>query len=157
LLLRYSILTINNLKRRGWQLPNRCIICFKEEESIEYAKEIRAYIHNNTQNHIQPSTRYRRGDITMIMDKREHIQWRRLELTTDFVIWRERYARTNYCFFYTSGSGTWKTVQSHLVIVYIYGCVWMVRNNVVFTIAVLFSVSNHSNTKNKIENNSKTV
>jgi hypothetical protein len=44
-------------------------------------------------NHIQPSTRYRRGDITMIMDKRKHIHWRRLELTTDFVIWRERYAR----------------------------------------------------------------
>jgi hypothetical protein len=50
-------------------------MCFGEEESIdhlfqgyEYVKEIRAYIHDNTQNHTQPSSRYRRGDITMIID-----------------------------------------------------------------------------------------
>jgi hypothetical protein len=49
-------------------------MCFKEEESIdhlfqgcEYAKEIRAYIHDNTQNRIQPSSRYRRGDIAIII------------------------------------------------------------------------------------------
>jgi zinc-binding in reverse transcriptase len=78
LLLRYSILIIDNLKKRGWQLPNRCIMCLSAEESINhlfqdcgYIREIRTYIHDNTQMHNQPSARYRRGDISMISDKRE--------------------------------------------------------------------------------------
>jgi zinc-binding in reverse transcriptase len=100
LILRYSILTIYNLKKRGWQLPNRCIMCFSAEESINhlfqdcgYIREIRTYIHDNTQVHNQPSTKYQRGDISMISDKREDMHWRRLELTNVFVIWRERRAR----------------------------------------------------------------
>jgi zinc-binding in reverse transcriptase len=99
LILRYSILTINNLKKRGWQLP-KCIMYFSAEESINhlfqdcgYIRETRTYIHDNTQIHNQPSTKYRRGDISMISDKREDMQWRRLKLTTVFVIWRERCAR----------------------------------------------------------------
>jgi zinc-binding in reverse transcriptase len=93
LLLRYSILTVDNLKKCGWQLPNRCIMCLKDEESIEhlfqeceFAKEIRTYVHDNTQNHTQPSLRYRMGDIAMIVDKTESSYWRRLELITDFVL-----------------------------------------------------------------------
>jgi hypothetical protein len=38
-------------------------------QGCEYAKEIKIYIHDNTQNHTQPSSRYQRGDITMIIDK----------------------------------------------------------------------------------------
>jgi hypothetical protein len=74
-------------------------MCLKDEKSIEhlfqecdFAKEIRTYIHDNTQNHTQPSLRYRRGDIAMIVDKIESSHWRILELITDFVLWRERCA-----------------------------------------------------------------
>lgn len=31
-----KILTQDNLKRRGFQLPNRCILCKVEEESIDH-------------------------------------------------------------------------------------------------------------------------
>jgi hypothetical protein len=73
---------------------------FSAEESINhlfqdcgYIRETRTYIHDNTQIHNQSSTRYQRGDISMISDKREDMQWRRLKLTNVFVIWRERCAR----------------------------------------------------------------
>lgn len=31
-----KILTLDHLQSRGWNLANRCIICLKEEESVDH-------------------------------------------------------------------------------------------------------------------------
>ena len=31
-----KILTLDRLQKRGWQLPNRCFLCFCEEENVNH-------------------------------------------------------------------------------------------------------------------------
>jgi hypothetical protein len=50
---------------------------------------IRNYIHDETQRHLPINDNYQRGDLNIIVQKEENIHWRRLQLTTCFVIWRE--------------------------------------------------------------------
>jgi zinc-binding in reverse transcriptase len=100
LMLRNAILTVDNLKKRGWQMINMCHMCYNAEEIVhnlfaecQYIKEIRFYIHDVIQNHRSISTPYRNGRNKSILDVSQNKHWRRLKIVTCFVIWRERCAR----------------------------------------------------------------
>jgi zinc-binding in reverse transcriptase len=100
LMLRNAILTVDNLQRRGWQLANICHMCGKAEETIshlftgcKYVKEIRCYIYDIKQTHRSVSTAYRAGRYQFILDTRQNKHWKRMEIITCFVIWRERCTR----------------------------------------------------------------
>jgi hypothetical protein len=58
---------------------------FFEECSV--MKEIRGYVHDETQRHVQLQARYRRGDISLIVDTNVNIHWRQMELVICFVLW----------------------------------------------------------------------
>jgi zinc-binding in reverse transcriptase len=98
LVLRNSILTLDNLKKRGWQMPNRCCLCFQEEESVNHifkgcklTTEIRKYVCKVWQLRGQhPPSKYERGDFQMAIDQSISAQWRSLVIITCFIIWRER-------------------------------------------------------------------
>jgi zinc-binding in reverse transcriptase len=100
LMLQNAILTVDNLQKRGWQLANVCHMCYNAEETIphlfiecQYIKEIRCYIHDMTQTHRFISTKYRAGQYHFILDTSQNEHWKRMEIITCFVIWRERCRR----------------------------------------------------------------
>jgi hypothetical protein len=68
-------------------------MCYQEEKTVDHLfteceiiKEIRIYIHDEIQRYLPSSEKYRRGDISIIMELGEIIQWRRLQLVTCFII-----------------------------------------------------------------------
>jgi zinc-binding in reverse transcriptase len=95
-MLKNIILTIDNLSKRGWQLTSICYRCFQEEESVKHLfqeckiiKDIRGYLHNITLAHKQPCDQYKQGNIWLAADTEKNMHWRRLEVVTCFVTWRE--------------------------------------------------------------------
>jgi hypothetical protein len=75
-------------------------MCGKAEETIshlftgcQYVKEIRCYIHDMKQTHRPVSTAYRADMYHFILDARQNTHWKRMEIITCFVIWRERCTR----------------------------------------------------------------
>jgi zinc-binding in reverse transcriptase len=81
-----TTLTMNNLKRRWWQLVSICHMCF----DVQFIREIHCYIHDIAKNHRIVFTNYRRWHYQLMLGTRENIYWRRMKVITFFVIWRER-------------------------------------------------------------------
>lgn len=100
LMLRNSILTTDNLIKRGWQIPNICHICKEQAESVHHLfseckeiKWIREYIHDEVASRRSLCIPYKVGEFYLMLDIKEPTYWRSLEVTTCFVVWRERCAR----------------------------------------------------------------
>lgn len=91
-LVNNRLLTIDNLRKRGFPITNRCVMCYCDAESAVYMVE-----------HCSFATEmYRRMDITTTMRTHTIDALLRLEnnkkargtsLVAMFVIWRERCAR----------------------------------------------------------------
>lgn len=58
LMLRNRILTIDNLVRRGWEIPNRCVLCKRAAETVE---------------HMYNECQYTPGVINQLLTRTEHI------------------------------------------------------------------------------------
>jgi zinc-binding in reverse transcriptase len=101
LILNNKLLTTDNLIKRGWIIPNICHMCKQDQGTSRHlfttcstATQLRQYIvqtlpatspqcHNYTDEN--PNT--------LLLSPTENSQWRQLELTTNFVLWRERCRR----------------------------------------------------------------
>lgn len=99
LMLRRKILTVDNLIRKGWQMPNRCIMCKSAQETVQhlfgtctYITQLVQVISNTMQGmpHCQyfTDTRYEEA---IVISRYKFI--RKLQLTVCFVLWRERCRR----------------------------------------------------------------
>jgi zinc-binding in reverse transcriptase len=100
LLLRNVILTIHNLRKRWWQMPSICSMFYQEEKTFahlftkcSFIKQLRIYIHDDVKACTVYSLSFKQGNIFSMIVDTEDIKWRRLQMTTCFVIWRERCAR----------------------------------------------------------------
>jgi zinc-binding in reverse transcriptase len=100
LVLRNKILTIDNLARRGWTLPNMCYLCRAQQESCQhlfvscsFTRELRRFMTAILPYspicmdyiHLELVSEVLIGEYNLI--------WRQLEATTIFVLWRERCRR----------------------------------------------------------------
>jgi hypothetical protein len=72
-------------------------ICYQKQQFVKHlftdckaTKEIREYVHDETQRYMSTSDKYRRWDFILILNKRQPIQWRQLELTTNLICYMER-------------------------------------------------------------------
>jgi zinc-binding in reverse transcriptase len=75
--LRNAILTVDNLKRRGWQMVNICYMCYNEEETVQHLfskcvfdKQIRRYIHDDIAFNHSFSADYTEGDPWLITNEK---------------------------------------------------------------------------------------
>jgi zinc-binding in reverse transcriptase len=96
LLLRNAILTIDNLRKRGWQMPSICTMCYQEEKTVahlftkcSFIKQLRIYIHDDVKPCTICSLCFKQRDIFSMIVDAEDIKWRRLQMTTCFYIWLE--------------------------------------------------------------------
>jgi zinc-binding in reverse transcriptase len=87
------ILTTYNLQGRSWQLVNVCPMCHREEESVQYlfsdcqfVKELRKYIYDVLRQHNSPNIAYKELNQRLVLDNESCMKWRRVEITTCFVI-----------------------------------------------------------------------
>jgi hypothetical protein len=71
-------------------------MCFQTEKTVQHlfiectlAKEIKTYINDDVDILSDPSFNYKQGNLKIIIDPRENLQWRRLQTTTCFIIWQE--------------------------------------------------------------------
>jgi zinc-binding in reverse transcriptase len=99
LALHNKILTTNNLTKRDFQIPNMCHLCRVQQEIVQhlfqecaYTVRLREYLLQ-----IMPN---RYSQINQLASTKEillsthfDIYWKNLEITTIFVLWRERFRR----------------------------------------------------------------
>lgn len=100
LAIRNSILTHDNLRKRGWEIVSRCVLCKKEMETgkhlfqeCPYTRQLYAKLQNfrpSAQWSATPTIEITNRDNTGNM-KQEH---KTAMLVMQFVIWRERCARS---------------------------------------------------------------
>lgn len=98
LMLRRRILTVDNLVRRGWHLPNRCCLCKRAEETMDhlfrdcnYTLALRAIIISFSRTagciHFQNNSYWQ-----AILNSR-YKEIKRLQIVICFVTWKERCRR----------------------------------------------------------------
>jgi zinc-binding in reverse transcriptase len=93
---RNRILTIDNLVRTGWQLPNMCYLCRAHQESVQhifhqcsFTTQVRDYMTSTLPN--QPPRYYVTGStMDSLLMNQDSMEWKRVDATTIYVIWRER-------------------------------------------------------------------
>jgi zinc-binding in reverse transcriptase len=88
-MLRNTILTVDNLKKRGWQMTNVCHMCYNTEETLhhlftdyQYIKEVRYYIDDVIQNYRSVNTNYRSGRYQFILDIAQEKHWKKIKIVT---------------------------------------------------------------------------
>jgi zinc-binding in reverse transcriptase len=98
-MLNDSILTIDNLRRRGFQLTNICPLCWKDNETVQhlfyscsYTTNIRSYIQATMLGSSAPSITQTTTDFLLSRDQDK--RQKQLEVTIIFTLWKERYRRT---------------------------------------------------------------
>jgi zinc-binding in reverse transcriptase len=96
LMLKNFILTTDNLKKRGWQLPSFCYMCARAEETVQHLftecetiQNIISYMNDVIFMHMNHSNSYKNSEIKMILDHTGDLYWRRLQFFTCFIVWRE--------------------------------------------------------------------
>jgi disulfide oxidoreductase YuzD len=98
---RNKILTIDQMIRRGWIVTNMCYLCRENLETrnhifreCSYATQLRQYVMAAIPVTRQPCQAYlsATNDIDILIEGHS-MYWRQMELTTIFVIWRERCRR----------------------------------------------------------------
>jgi zinc-binding in reverse transcriptase len=97
-MLSNKILTIDNMIKKGWAIPNMCYLCRNDLEMVRhicsecsFTQQLRAYITNMVpleQDSCRAFTLQASADI--IIQKENHMYWRQLEVVTVFTIWKER-------------------------------------------------------------------
>jgi hypothetical protein len=72
-------------------------MCARDEEMIQHlfidcetVRHIRSYIHDVVFMHWSHSDLYKKGELKTILDHAGELHWRRLQLFTCFIDWRER-------------------------------------------------------------------
>jgi zinc-binding in reverse transcriptase len=72
LMLKNFILTTDNLKKRGWQLPSFCYMCARAEETVQHLftecetiQNIRSYMNDVIFMHMSHSNSYKNSEIKM--------------------------------------------------------------------------------------------
>lgn len=95
LMLRNKILTIDNLVKRGWNMPNRCCLCQREEESVTHLFTHCLYIKIviNTLMMTNENMDFRQGNYKKCILNRTNRNIAKSQVTLCFVTWRERCAR----------------------------------------------------------------
>lgn len=95
-MLQDKILTIQNLKRRGWEMPNRCSLCCKQEETVKHMFMLCQYTKRVMQmvERMQPEMagllvrgKYKHNILNAAQRKIKEIK-----VVICFIIWRERCA-----------------------------------------------------------------
>lgn len=93
LAMRNRILTIDNLKKKGMCIVNRCVMCRQHEETVKHL-----FHHCTTAKilHIMVAGHFNVTGLTLqdITDKAHTKRHRSIALITCFIIWRERCGRT---------------------------------------------------------------
>ncbi|XP_078150208.1 uncharacterized protein LOC144545516 [Carex rostrata] len=98
LMLRNRILTVDNLVRRGWEIPNRCVLCKMASESVEHLYSECQYT-TMVIHHLLVRTRHTLRLTNMQAHYAHNIvnsgdmQIRRMQVVICFVVWRERCKR----------------------------------------------------------------
>lgn len=100
LALNNKLLTIDNLNKRGWPLVNRCVLCKIQGESIRhmldectFSKSVYAALAHTIPAKI-PTLTYTTPPTEMLTSATVPKTQRETMLITQFIIWRERCART---------------------------------------------------------------
>jgi zinc-binding in reverse transcriptase len=101
MMMRNKLLTIDNMIRRGWMMPNMCYLCRMHIEisqhvfnDCSFTRQLRDYIA-----HVVPSTKGTCEAFTSLISTADIIgsqyaqYWKQLEVTTIFTIWNERCRR----------------------------------------------------------------
>lgn len=96
LMMKNKILTVDNLQRRGWNMANRCSLCKSQQETIVhlfsgcvYTKSVLQNIRRNYGS-IPNNSEFAKGNFKNVILNGAQKNMARLQITTAFVIWRER-------------------------------------------------------------------
>lgn len=99
LMIRNKILTVDNLVKRGWNMVNRCCLCKSQEETVHhlfadcnYTRATVAYL-MDFYTALSPNGTFARGNYRDCVLNIAQQGIARLQMTTCFVIWRERCRR----------------------------------------------------------------
>lgn len=98
LMLRNRILTVDNLVRRGWNMPNRCSMCKRKEETVKHLFRQCSYIAElkykiERQMRLPSCLKFRTGNYKEAMLSSQYTEVKKVQITTCFVLWRERCRR----------------------------------------------------------------
>jgi zinc-binding in reverse transcriptase len=99
LMLNNKILTVNNLVKRGMQIPNMCHLCRSHQESVTrifqkcpFSINLRNYVLQTM--HSASSDLYQTAQTKQLLLGHQHDRfWQRMEICSIFVIWRQRCRR----------------------------------------------------------------
>lgn len=93
------LLTIDNLIKKGWEMPNMCHMCRMQSETKQHLFQECAYI-KRVKIHlsrllpaITPNDWYRTTGLGSIVNRTEQKSIRQIQVTICFVVWRERCRR----------------------------------------------------------------
>ncbi|KAJ4749612.1 RNA-directed DNA polymerase (reverse transcriptase)-related family protein [Rhynchospora pubera] len=92
-----KIATVDNLKKRGWMLVNRCSLCINSEETVEHIFNECSFFSQFLQKAMLHSTAFYSLSFTrnpeFIMDGTQMKSHRELMAVLCFILWRERCSR----------------------------------------------------------------
>jgi zinc-binding in reverse transcriptase len=96
-----KILTFDNLIKRGWQMTNICYMCRSQEETVRhlfhecsFVIQFRSYIQGIMSFSMLMCQLFTSIESSQLVLSKQHDgKWRQLEMTTVFVLWRERCKR----------------------------------------------------------------
>jgi zinc-binding in reverse transcriptase len=101
LLLQDKILTIENMRKRGWIVASMCYLCRQHQESMihifeecDYGRESRNYMAVTMPPSKQQCAIYQNSMHPLqLLTGSQSMFWRQVEATTIFILWRERCRR----------------------------------------------------------------
>jgi zinc-binding in reverse transcriptase len=98
LMLNDSLLAIDNLRRRGFQLTNISPLCWKDNETVQhlfyscsYTTDVRSYVQAAMTGNSAP--RITQTTIDFLLSRDQDKQQKQLEVTIIFTLWKERCRR----------------------------------------------------------------